>query len=242
MVVVDNISAILVPFSNFVSFDLFCFVLLCFLIYFQPREMAHLAWAAASSIVIPSPSPALDDPSTMATPGARRHSISSSWSVCSTLVEQPADAPTDFTRPAPVTSDSRQRPTSLLVAEWGPMPWSPTDSNNYDTRGASDVEPGKKRRKMVQAWQKVKTRLSIGARPSYAEDQMQQPVSPNSAARGNRRTLDFRIPRSPSSAASPNSYARHSWHSSSSSSSRTANPPSSPVEMVWGSMAAGFII
>lgn len=200
--------------------------------------MAHLAWAAASSIIIPSPPPALDNPSTMAIPGARRDSITSSWSVCSTLVEQPADSPNDFAPPAPMTSNSRQRPTSLLVAEWGPVPWSPTGNN--DTRASPDAEPGKKRRKMVQAWQKVKTRLLIGAKPSYAQgqgeispltspraEQMQQPTSPNPTARSNRRT---------------NSTTRHSWHSSSSSSSHTANPPSNTVEMVWGSMAAGFII
>lgn len=214
--------------------------------------MAHLAWAAASSNLIPSPPPTPDYRTTIMSlvPAApRRSSVASSWSVCSTLVEQPLGSPDDDDVDSAhqlATPARRPPPPPLSTAvEW--------DSPSHDADSSA-----KRRSKMGHAWQKVKNRLSITPRtssfpPARGEfSPLMSPrsaVSPVSPARHNRRSvfLDFRGAHSPSLASSAdsttttNSNNRHYWQSSSSSSSHYQTHQNT-TEMLWGSMAAGFII
>lgn len=222
------------------------------------KRMAHLAWAAASSNISPSPPPTPDYRTTIMSlvPAApRRSSVASSWSVCSTLVEQPLGSPddddVDSSAHQLATPARRPPPPPLSTAvEW--------DSPSHDADSSA-----KRRSKMGHAWQKVKNRLSITPRtssfpPARGEfSPLMSPrsaVSPVSPARHNRRSvfLDFRGARSPSLASSADSTTtttttttnnnnRHSWQSSSSSASHYQTHQNT-TEMLWGSMAAGFII
>lgn len=228
--------------------------------------MAHLAWAAtAGSGSVPSQqqqqyAPAFDNRSTMSIPGAARRN-STSWSECSTLVELPVLTssennhhstahPRQHNRSASVSTAPRPA-SGLLTGDW-PGPWyfashiGPTDGER------------KKRNRMAQAWQRVKMKFSGAKYDSAIEDgevvvsplssptaRRQQPASPvspmpgvnnNNNTAGRRASAEFRHLRGTSFTSSASSN-RHSWHSSSSRSSSPAT-----VEMVWGSMAAGFII
>lgn len=231
--------------------------------------MAHLAWALAaiSASAIP---PDFDIRSTMSITGTRRNSIT--WSDSSTLVDLPAVSP-EFTRPAsspqqtssPV-SPYAPAPARGLITDWS-EPWPSSSPTGDDTRLSPDGDR-KKRKRVVQAWLKVKTRL-IGAKaggalgdggelhspssppPGAVERQFEPPpsraprreqvhFSPHPVGNNNRRRMTEYRPRRSASFTISSNPARHSWHSSSSS-GRTPSSPSA-VEMVWGSMAAGFIM